>query len=209
MQTIIYKKVDTFDRTTMEKIFHLRYQVYCLEKNFLNLRCYPKELESDIYDKESVHFAAIAPSGEAVGTIRLILAKNIELPIEKHCSDFTTPDTIDRANLGEISRLAISKEVKQKSLTSPYYLYESNNRHKSKNSRPVFPMHEESIAYNLYKMLYEESINLGITHFFALMEKSLWALARIYGLSFECIGKKIDLYGPVRPYLATINSSNN
>jgi len=60
------------------------------------------------------------------------------------------------------------------------------------------------VTFGLYREMYQESKRLGITHWIALMEKSLWRLLSSHGFVFNQIGEEVDCYGPVFPYLADI-----
>src|SRR5512134_3593348 len=60
----------------LRDVFHLRYQVYCIEQRAPGFEAskYPDEMESDEYDAHSSHILLRhRPSGEFVGTARLIL----------------------------------------------------------------------------------------------------------------------------------------
>ena len=56
----------------LEQSFALRYQVYCLERAFLNPEHYANQLEIDEFDADSLHFGTINLQGELVGTARLV-----------------------------------------------------------------------------------------------------------------------------------------
>ena len=60
------------------------------------------------------------------------------------------------------------------------------------------------MAFGLYRAIYQESKRKGILYWFALMEKSLWKLLNIHGLTFRPIGPEVDFLGMVTPYLADI-----
>lgn len=60
------------------------------------------------------------------------------------------------------------------------------------------------MAFGLYRAMYQESKRLGVNHWFALMEKSLWLLLKIHGFVFRPIGPEVEFYGMVLPYIADI-----
>jgi N-acyl-L-homoserine lactone synthetase len=102
------------DDSDLKEIYRLRYKVYCEEWGFEKPEDHIQGIEKDEFDKNSVHFAARDSSGKLVGTIRLILNSPEGYPIEKHCSLNINPDELPRDNLSEISRLAISKDYRQR-----------------------------------------------------------------------------------------------
>jgi N-acyl amino acid synthase of PEP-CTERM/exosortase system len=184
----------------MSKIYEVRYQVYCEEKKFIDPARCSEHQEFDEYDPYSVHFTT-GDTSSVVGTARLILETPFGFPFEHHCMDNLTFDlsVIPRSNLGEISRLAISKSLRRMDAASddPVEYGEQNDTQTEKVSIKKI----KSMAFDLYKQVYQECKRRNITHCVALMEKSLWYLLRQHHFLFEPIGDEIDCYGPVRPYL--------
>lgn len=206
MREFEFRKVEFEDKEFMEKLYHLRFKVYCHERRFFNAEDYPAEIESDEYDEQSVHFAAIEKDdGEIVGTIRMILQGRHPLPIEKHCPYIKVNDDMHMGKkFGEISRLVISKQLRRRKDDGHYYEsqvgdmtgVDANNREFRRSAIPI--------TFGLYREMYWESKKIGITHWYTLMEKGLWRLLHKHALLFECIGDEVDCYGPVNPYLARI-----
>jgi len=76
---------------------------------------YPWKRESNKYDRHSVHFAAIRQrDDQVVGTVRIILDTGKTFPIEEHCTITADLSHLDRRKLGEISRLAVTKEYRRR-----------------------------------------------------------------------------------------------
>jgi len=114
---IIFKKAET--ATEYRELYALRYKVYCLEKKWLNLKDYPDGEEKDEYDKRSIHFVALNPNGDVVGTLRLILNSNPNsLPIENHPS---INGQLATKNGTEISRLAVDEHFRNGDVTLGLY----------------------------------------------------------------------------------------
>jgi len=91
----------------MKLIYKLRYDIYCEEKRWLASSRYLKCLESDKYDKISLHFGAFDVNNILVGSVRLILPiDNMLIPLEETFEIF--PD-IDQKRV-EVSRLVIPKD---------------------------------------------------------------------------------------------------
>lgn len=90
--------------------YRLRYDVYCLESGFEDPGNFPDREESDEHDDRSAHFLVRCNvTGEWVAGTRLVVRRDLPLPVEEHCridpsrfSRFGPPD-------GEISRLLIVK----------------------------------------------------------------------------------------------------
>jgi N-acyl amino acid synthase of PEP-CTERM/exosortase system len=205
MQTFIFKKVEPQETQLMEQIHRLRFEVYCKECGFIKEENYPKSTESDEYDNNAVHFAAIDPEGEIIGTMRMILADAIVLPLEKHCKNLTiAKNGVSRDSLAEISRLVISKKLRKRWDDGIYYGPQAEDKKGTDSEGGAFLRRAKPMAFGLYRELYRESKKRGITYWYALMEKSLWLLLRIHGLTFDVIGEEIDVYGPVKPYLGNI-----
>ena len=134
--------------------------------------------------------------------MRMILPGELELPIKLHCRDvdITTPD-----KSVEISRLVISKRLRRRHDDGMYYGPQSEDKKGVSSDGTEFLRRAKPMAFGLYRELYRESKRLGITQWYALMEKSLWLLLRIHGFEFEPIGKEVDVYGPVKPYIGEIS----
>jgi len=207
-----FLKVDSPD--LLEKVFHLRYQVYCHECKFLNPDDYPYELEIDQYDPYSIHFAAIDQDDTVVGTIRLI--KNcapVPLPIEVHCNPIIENNGLIRDKIAEISRLVVSKDFRRRkddNLTG----MESYPSNKDRPVRNVLKLKDyrrkrPEIVLGLYKAMYHESKRQHLTHWFAAMEKKLWEVLNRFGIQFHQIGEEVDYYGPVIPYFGSITELEN
>lgn len=84
---------------------HLRYQVFCLEKGWINPKRFSNAQEVDEFDKYAVHFIAVNEEGRVIGTARLIMPSTLGLPIEKLIE---TKD-LDVTQAVEVSRLAVLK----------------------------------------------------------------------------------------------------
>lgn len=207
MQTFIFKKVELSETDMMEQIYRLRFQVYCRECGFIQEKDYPNGVEIDAYDKDSVHFAAIDEEGYVIGTMRMILADKVELPLENHCKSLTVgKDSVQRENLAEISRLVISKTMRKRWNDGKYYSPQVADVKISDPSGHEFLRRAKPMAFGLYREIYRESKRHNITHWYALMEKGLWLLLKIHGFTFESIGEEVDVFGIVRPYVGMITN---
>ncbi len=124
-----------------------------------------------------------------------------------HC-EINVPENI-LANSGEISRLAVSKIIRKRREDGDYGMAVDGNGVDSMSNvvkRDERRRHRPDIVVGLYKSLYQESKLHGITHWIAAMEPSLLKLLRRFYFNFESIGPEVDYYGPVRPYMVSLES---
>lgn len=206
LEPIQFQKVDFRDTEMMDLVYALRYQVYVEESGFLKADDYPNQRESDHYDQQSVHFVAMTASGEMAGALRMILPGKYPLPIQQYCPDVALGQVKNSPPISysEISRLVICKRLRRRKDDGLYYgsrVEDTNGQDAYENQylRRAKPM-----AFGLYREMFHESKRLGLTHWYMVMEKSLWKLLRIYGFTFSAIGEEVDVYGPVKPYIGKI-----
>ena len=198
-----FRRVET--EHELEEVFKLRYQVYCLECDFESPEDHPGGLESDEFDKHSVHFIAIDSQDNIVGTVRLIRDSEIGFPIERFCKIDIDTSRIPRDGIAEISRLAISKMYRRRAGDGIYAM-----------SGAVEDPPEQQYSYNrrrrpeivlgLLKALYRESKWQGVVNWYAAMEKPLFALLKRYGFVFREIGEETHYHGLRTPYIARIGN---
>ena len=105
----------------LKEAYKLRYKVYCEEWGFEDPAKYPDRQETDEFDRNAVHFAAIDDTGKAVGAVRLILFSPDGFPLEKHCEINNDSQGINHENVAEISRLVISRAYRKR--TEDKYIY--------------------------------------------------------------------------------------
>ncbi|SDM68057.1 N-acyl amino acid synthase, PEP-CTERM/exosortase system-associated [Geoalkalibacter ferrihydriticus] len=152
----------------------VRYQVYCLERGFEDPAQYPDGIETDIYDPHAVHLAAVEEqTGQVVGSARIILDSPLGFPLEQHFKLDATLDHVDRKELCEISRLAVTKSHCQ----------------------------DFGIVSLLLDHLFLESGRLGLTHWYAAMAKSLAVLLRRRKMHFQEAGPEMVYHGIRIPYI--------
>ena len=104
-----YRFLSAESREDQEKVWRLRYQVYCIE-----LGDVPRNqsgLERDIYDEYAMHFLAVDEKGRAVGTMRFVHNNPKGFPMD---SDFPLTDymkTHDISRALEGGRFVIRKDL--------------------------------------------------------------------------------------------------
>ena len=185
------------------RALELRYQVYCVECSFLSPDDYPDGVETDEHDNAAEHFYAFDSQDELVGYVRLVRADvDQRFPFQSHCttsaSGFTLP-VPDQA--AEVSRLMLRCDYRRlrgngsASVTAGL-------------QHTVFPGARRDdaaqVLMTLYRQMYAYSRANDIGHWYAAMERPLARSLLRMNIAFKAIGPQIDYYGPVAPYLASL-----
>jgi len=188
----------------LEETFRLRYRVYCEERGFERPEDHPDGLEVDRFDVHARHFASYNSGGNMVGTVRIILHSDEGFPIERNCRLDEDRPLCEAARFGEISRLALSKDIRRRAEDA--YIY----------SGLVPPVEEalttsddrrrrHEIVIGMYKLLYMESKRMGLTHWYTVMSKGLHTLLGRLGIVFRPIGPEQYYHGLRTPYMGDIS----
>ena len=183
-----------------EQAYRLRYQVYCIENSFENLRDHPMELEMDEFDAHSVHTVIIDRSSQAVtGTVRLILpepdAFEKSFPIQRVCNHplLRKDRFLHTARPAEVSRFAVSKKFSRRTAEcQPSSQRRTDARNERQTTMP-------NITLGLINGTVRMSVEHGVTEWFAVMEPSLLRLLAKYGIYFSPIGPMVNYHGMRQP----------
>jgi N-acyl-L-homoserine lactone synthetase len=181
-QKLEIRQIDD-DPLLMEQSYRLRYQVYCLERNFLNASNYPDQLECDEFDRFSLHAGVLGHDHRLVGTLRLVKVSIDDLPLFRHCTIFDEYKNRlrgDRVRLAEVSRLCMSRECRDD---------------QAGNSR---------VGLTLFRATYQTAKRNQLTHWLAAMEPSLHRLLAAVGVPFRIAGPPTDYFGEVAPYICDL-----
>lgn len=161
----------------IHEVLRLRHQVYCLERGYE-----PGQdgIETDAYDGHSSHvMLRLAACGTVIGTARLILpraSKRLDsFPMQAVCAaeQFAAlpfPDT------AEISRFALSKERRGLSTAAT-------------------SLSRLALVRGLVQLSQQE----GVTHWCAVMERTLLRLLRASAIHFEYMGPLVEYHGLRQP----------
>ena len=168
----------------------MRYQTYCIDREFLRADDYPDQLESDDHDVISTHFGVfvdeISPD-RMIATARLVPGE-CRFPLHDHCA--ISPQYRGCFTSGiraaEISRLMISKSAIAKFVGRESYAL------------------RKDILVALYKAMYHWVEAQDLSLLFAAMEAPLARLLHKTGFPFLEIGPEADYYGRVFPYVLDI-----
>lgn len=176
LSPFIFKMAETEEELTA--MYSFRYKIFCEQRGYLDALD-GQSLESDDYDRNSVHFIAINEKGEIVGTIRLIKNSRIGLPVEKYFGIDLRDRTTDVSSCVEISRLSVLS---------------------SKNSI------NNPIAFGLYKACYDYCTEHRLLNWYAILDKKINRLFNYYGYTFKQIGETRECLGDsTAPFLMNLD----
>ncbi len=169
-----------------EAAYRLRYQVYCTERGYE-----PGEgqLETDRFDDCAGHALLTQLStGRVVGTVRLVAPAGpcrdplaLDVPMQHVCPPGILRLLPRCGRIGEISRFAISKELRD-------------------DTAGAVPM-----RLGLLRGIVELSARMQLGTWCAIMERSLLRLLRLSGVHFEPLGPAIEYHGLRQPTWARID----
>jgi N-acyl-L-homoserine lactone synthetase len=181
---------DQFDITVADSpalrrdAFQLRHQVYCLERGY---EPGLGDIETDAFDSQARHvLLRHRATGEVLGTVRIVLAvPNVgyeSFPMQQACAPGLLKH-LPLAGTGEISRFAISKD----------------RRHVA---GPAAALMRLGLVQGLVRVSRDE----GITHWCAVMERTLLRLLQSSGIHFEPLGPLIEYHGIRQPAACHLGS---
>ncbi len=165
----------------LREVFQLRHQVYCVERGYepsLNGQ------ETDEFDSRSRHvLLRHASDGEVVGTVRIVAPDQANLaasfPMQRVC-EASLLRYLPLQVTGEISRFALSKQ-RRLSCTGAALL-----------------------RLALMRGILQISTEMGLTHWCAVMERSLLRLLQASAIHFAAVGPLVSYHGIRQPSFAGI-----
>ncbi|MFQ3234674.1 MAG: N-acyl amino acid synthase of PEP-CTERM/exosortase system [Paraglaciecola sp.] len=196
--------VVALDDMLKEESYKIRYNVYCEELHFEDVR--NDKMETDEFDAHSIHcLIQHIPTGEYAGTVRIVRSENESqlLPIEKYCISSISkgavhPSDFPRSEIGEISRLTVPAQFRKRSMDK----FQGSatgviNEHiYSERELRCFPF----IAVGLYLCAASTTRKYNIKHCFVMMEPRLARSLRFVGISFQQVGPVVEYHGRRAPY---------
>lgn len=181
----------------------LRFQVYCVECNFLSADGYPDGMESDEHDDGATHFYAFDAQEELVGYVRLVRPDPDHLfPIQRNCSLSVDSSLLPAPeSAAEISRLMVRNDYRRRRGDRLSGVTAEQNQAAFAGER----RHEApQVLLSLYRQMYAYSRENGIRHWYAAMERPLARSLLRLNFAFRSVGPEADYYGPVAPYIADL-----
>ena len=197
----------------LDRVFEIRYQVYCVENPFEDPAQNLGGREMDADDDRAAHVLLVhRKTGEAAGTARVIFPDPTQrrpLPVE-HVLDRPGQSLFSRlpvATTGEISRFAVPKVFRRRRGEDRYADVETN-------ARPRAPVLAEQrimpfITFGLLRGIVGICLQNGLSHITAVMEPPLIRLLSRFGLDFAPIGGIVEYHGLRQPCVASIDDLIN
>ena len=197
----------------LKEIFKLRYEVYCLERHFLEASDFQEGLETDEFDDCAIHFAAYNLDNDIIGTVRLVQPHPEQTyPYESHCSAFPEFLAPGRESAAEISRLVVRKTYRRRrgdsmEGVSHDFMEKGSTKAIKPNSNVRGDKRGNSplLLLGMYREMYRYSRQNGIRYWYAAMERSLARSLEKMGFKFVPIGPQVDYYGPVTPHMVDLD----
>jgi N-acyl-L-homoserine lactone synthetase len=167
----------------LREVFRLRHQVYCVERGY---EAGNADEETDEFDPRSRHvLLRHASDGEVVGTVRLVAHNPADLaasfPMQQVC-DNRLLRHLPLHTAAEISRFAISKQ------------------------RRLSCTHASLLRLALVRGFVQLSSEMGLTHWVAVMERSLMRLNQQNAIHFTPVGPLVSYHGIRQPAFGAIDS---
>jgi N-acyl-L-homoserine lactone synthetase len=160
----------------------LRYRVYCEERGYE-----PGQdgLEQDEFDVNAHHvLVRNRNTGDVLGTVRVVLSKpatdNIGFPMQRVCEDYVL-GPLPQTATAEISRFALTRD-----------------------RTGISPAAAAVMRLLLIQGLIQISGELGLTHWCAIMERTLLRLLRSTSIYFLPVGPAIEYHGLRQPAIYTL-----
>lgn len=210
-----FEVLDADTSDLLEKVYALRYQVYCIETGFENKDQFPDGRERDQFDDRAIHGLVVTRDSHwPLGTIRLVRPQGSrpgpQFPMELVYPNLLAsrgygPHDLPWDTTAEISRFAISKAFKRRpgepgSITGVTEESLRAARVRARDERRRYP----HIILGLFLSLARLSAQAGLTHWVAVMEYPLLRLIDRFGFKFEHIGKPIEFHGLRQPCVGCI-----
>ena len=197
------------DPLLLEQSYRLRYQVYCIERQFLRAEDYPDELEGDTFDRNSIHVGAVDTDGHVAGTARLVLPNSAGFPLFRHCSLFPHVTTLDEVGnlVVEVSRVSISRHYTRRRDDPPFGQPRAIEAHpvgdvaataerRRRRSEPFLTL-LQAIIYG--------ARSVGATHLLGATDAALHRWLVHFGFPYRVAGPEVDYYGLVAPHIMSMS----
>jgi N-acyl amino acid synthase of PEP-CTERM/exosortase system len=196
------------DPALLEQSYRLRYQVYCVERGFLNASDYPDERETDAFEADSVHVGAVDSHGDLAGTARVIKPNSRGLPMFDHCTLFPQVRTLEEAGTVavEVSRVAISRHYVRRRddppanapavATPPVVAVDGPRRERRRRGAEPF--------LTLVKAIMQGAKRAGATHVIGATDAAFHRWLVHYGLPYRVVGPEVDYCGIVAPCIMSL-----
>jgi N-acyl-L-homoserine lactone synthetase len=165
----------------------LRFRVYCEERGF---EPGTDGLEQDAFDPTSRHVVVRSrATGAVLGTVRIVLSNPATglsgFPMRQACEPWVL-SPLPIASTGEISRFALTRD-----------------------RAGVSPAAAALMRLCLIRGLVQLSAETELTHWCAIMERTLLRLLRATGIHFVAVGPTVEYHGTRQPAVCGIANMLN
>jgi len=191
-------------------VYRLRYKVYVEELGFEKAEDHLDGYEIDEYDSHSIHFAALNENQEVIGTLRMVRNSEKGFPINHAAKTTFIGEKPAPDKIVEISRLAVSKDPCgiEDSFHSMKYYPDKTEREILENNVPIPEGYQKRkralIALGLYRLFYQTTKKMGLTHWYMISEKKMFCAIKRVGFLFYQIGEPVNYHGIRIPYLGIL-----
>lgn len=193
-----------------ERVFHLRYDVFCKENHFEN-PVEGAELERDSYDGRAHHHLLIhRDSGEDAGTVRVLLPDSDHpqesFPLQNACDHPLLMIDSKIMNMAEISRFCMAKKFRQRPLDGrilPAY-YEVEAETDKTSLGQFFRRRIPYAPLGLLRMAFETALESNIPDMVIALDPTNFRSMKRIGLSYRVLGPRIDTQGTQQPVVFNI-----
>lgn len=194
-----------------QRIFRLRYDVYCEELGYEEPADSANGLEFDAYDQHAIHcLIEHRRTGLTAACTRLVMpnpslpAPLDRLPLETYGGQSLThpvlhPERLDKATYYEISRLAVARIFRSRIQDTEVPGITTNPHEFSASERETFPF----LVSGLFLAGYALGRMSGKEIAFAMMEPRLPRLLAMAGFHFTKVGETIEFHGQRSAYCIT------
>lgn len=195
----------------IERLQHLRWEVYCREFHYEREEDCPNQREADAFDGSALHvYAEHRSSGLLAGTVRILCADTLAggLPLEQaylvHGQSLDLGNT-PRNHLIEISRLAVSANFRRRSGEglSPIglnVLMDPDEISIMERSLPLLPL---ALYLSVAAVVDVRGVHEAFGY--AMMQPRLVRLLKRFGIQFQQAGPEIDYHGKRAAYRITLD----
>ena len=188
-----YEVVLANTQESKEIHYKLRYQIYCLEKGFLEVENPEEEMEKDYYDERSIHF--LVKSGDRwIGTFRLVIDDFGALPYYKVSGPDSRQFSQGKQKGAEFSRLGILRPFQKL---------------RNDQSPDESPNKESEIMLKLLHAARDYCRENCIDHIIFLCRRSITRVLKQFELRAQQIGPTILHHGPRIPFAISLTDNHD
>jgi N-acyl amino acid synthase of PEP-CTERM/exosortase system len=194
----------------LERIFRIRYDVYCREFGYETEDACPGGLERDDYDASALHCLILhRETGVGAGCIRLVVPPPAKpdflMPMERFCGDSLAdpvwhPARLPRASLAEVSRLAVHTRFRRRLGESESPVGVSATDEAKIDERRTFPLLSLALFYAGAALM----DLTGRQHAFVMVEPRLARRMLALGLPFMQVGEPMEYHGQRAAYYVSV-----